>query len=295
MTDLEQEREQLRVEIEQWLAEQTYEWDNVLEENAFNKNLLVSQAELNHWLTQWLNTLPAEQKKTVIDIIDHLVIYISNFFHKHSNCEEIERSIVMEARLFESGLSSFEEIPSVDFYRLQYIEQKFRSRYPLYALVEGGLAGSGHPLLLAIDFPALLSINLKMLHYVASTYGYSLKHPYEQMLVLKVLHAATLPRHHKRAAWDWLIEHHVHRGQARELTLFDNGQTLIKEEWLETLVKQWVKAVVLYGLKKTSKKNWSLVGMVFGANMNYQWTKRVGQFASLFYRYRFLEERKEDV
>ncbi|GGK12524.1 hypothetical protein GCM10010965_01860 [Caldalkalibacillus thermarum] len=295
MTRLEQERQQLLKEINLWLDEQTQEWDSTLEENAFNKNVLVNQAELNHWMAKWLNTLPEEQKKTVVDMIDHLVIYIANFFHKHSNCEEIEKSIVMEARLFEPSLSSFDELPSVDFYRLQYIEQKFRSRYPLYALVEGGLAGTGHPLLLAIDFPALMSINLKMLHYVASAYGYSLKDPYEQIVLLKVLHAATLPGRHKRAAWQWLIDRHIQAGQPRDLSLFGPEQSIIKEEWLETLVKQWVKAIVLYGLKKTTKKNLSLIGMVLGANMNYQWTKRVGQFASHFYRYRFLEERKEEV
>lgn len=291
MVSLEKERSRLQQEIEAWVREggppQAGESGGLPSSGSWAGSY---RDELNQWLFSWLETLPTETKKRLANMMEHLVIYLSHFFHKNSQCDQVEQEILMEARMFQPELERFEQLPTLDFYRLQYMERKLSSRYPYYALLEGGLSGTGHPLLLAVDFPALLAINLKMVHYIASAYGYSLRYPNEQILVLKVLHAASLPKPHREAAWKWLIGQRNGGETDLELSVWTDSQALIKEEWLETLVKQWLKALVLYGLKRSSKKNGSLLGMIVGASLNYYWTRDVARFASYFYRYRFLEE-----
>jgi hypothetical protein len=261
--------------------------------NEQGNKLLQGIEEVDEWFSKWIQQLPQQQKENVIEIVDQLILNLSNFYQQKSKIEEAERKILIEGRLFDATIDSIQEMGQLSLHQLEYIEEKFKSKYSLYSLIEGGVAGVGHPLLLLFDLPALLSINMKMIQSISSTYGYSLRYPQEQILALKVLHAATLSRTYRDEAWEWIVQQYL---EEDEYSLhIQEHETVIQPEWLETLAKQWVKAIGLYGMKKASKKSFPIIGMALGANLNYRFTKQVAQFASQFYRFRFSEERQRGV
>ncbi|WP_304502747.1 EcsC family protein [Caldalkalibacillus mannanilyticus] len=141
------------------------------------------------------------------------------------------------------------------------------------------------------DLPALLAINMKMIQSIAGSYGYSLTSPTEQILSLQVLNAASLSKKLHADVMHWLEENHLDEAEA---FLSHRQGTIIQPEWLETLAKQWIKSLVLYGMKKTTKHSFSILGIALGANLNYQFTKNVAQFSSQFYRQRYLKSNGRD-
>lgn len=252
--------------------------------------LLQSADEVNDWFSNWMQQLPKKQQETMVEIVDQLVLHLSNLYQQKTRIEEVEKKILMEGRLFNSEIDIISEMDQLSLHHLEYIEEKFKSKYSLYSLIEGGVAGLGHPLCLLFDFPALLSINMKMIHSISSTYGFSLQYPSEQVLALKVLHAASLSQKYQNEAWEWIIQQYE---QEEEYSLYIHEQeTIIQPEWLETLAKQWIKALGLYGMKKMSKNGIPILGIALGANLNYKFTKQVAGFASEFYRYRFMKNHK---
>jgi hypothetical protein len=255
--------------------------------------LLQSADEVNDWFSNWMNQLPQKQQETMVEIVDQLILHLSNLYQQKTRIEEIEKKILIEGRLFNSEIDIISEMDQLSLHQLEYIEEKFKSKYSLYSLIEGGVAGIGHPLCLLFDFPALLSINMKMVHSISSTYGFSLLYPSEQILALKVLHASSLSQKYHSEAWEWIVQQYE---QEEEYSLYMHGQeTIIQPEWLETLAKQWIKALGLYGMRKASKSKFPVLGIALGANLNYKFTKQVASFASEFYRYRFMKNQKGRV
>lgn len=273
-------------EIEEWLLEYTSTNDDLIQDFIEMK-----KEEVNKSFSTWIRQLPEQQKQTFLEVLDQLIFQLSSYYHKSSRCNELEQKIMVEGRLFYSELDSITDMSQVPFHQLEYIEEKFKSKYRLYALMEGGIAGIGNPLSIALDFPALLFINLNLIQHIAGTYGYSLRSTGEQMLALKVLYASTLPRNYRHESWEWVTEQIKNKNDYD--ILISDEESMIQPEWLETLAKQWLKSVALLGLRKSSKKGIPILGVLLGANVNYHFTKNAAQFASYFYRYRFLYENFE--
>lgn len=276
--------EQLLSEIEEWLEHFPQAGDSM-----FTGLLDEKREEVQETFNRWLQRLPEEQKHSFLEILDQLIIQLANFLQKGSKSLEVEEKILLEGRLFVPDLHSITDMPRIPFHQLEYIEEKFTSKYRLYSLMQGGATGLGHPLVLAFDLPTLIMINLQLIQYIAGTYGYSLRSPSEQLIALQVLYGASLPRQYTAQAWQWLVS--KVETDSEESLLFYREQILIQEEWLETLAKHILKSFLLLGLRKTSRKCISLLGILLGANTNYSFTKQVAKFASYFYRYRCLQQK----
>lgn len=262
--------------------------------DLFSKKELTNRIEeVNQRFSEWMQQLPSEYQTIAVDILDKVVLALANFSQQQAKIADAERKVLIEARLFEESIETIADMHQLSVHQLEFLENKYRSKYGQYALLEGGLAGLGHPLGLLLDFPALLTINLRMVHSIASTYGYSLRYPPEQILALKVLHAGSLPSAYEEEVWEWLLEK-LH-SQDEFAPFYVGEETIIQPEWLQTLAKQWLKSAGLYGLKKVSKNKLSIVGALIGAGANYQFTDQVGRFASRFYRYRFDLDKQRGV
>ncbi|MDQ0168122.1 EcsC family protein [Bacillus horti] len=249
--------------------------------------------ELDKKFSEWMDLLPSEYQKIAVEAIDQVMFALANFCQQKAAVIETEHKIMVEARLFHEQIEAIEDMQKLSIQQLEFMESKIRSRFSKYALAEGGIAGLGHPLGLLLDFPALLTINLKMVQSIASTYGYSLRYPPEQALALKVLHAASLPKMYEEEAWSWLIAE-LYDQLDEDFPFYQEDQgTIIQREWLQTLAKQWIKSIGLYGLKKATKQKYSIVGAVLAAGANYQFTTHIGQVASRFYQYRFQASKEE--
>lgn len=247
--------------------------------------------DVNQWFSKWIQQLPDQQKQLTLEAIDQVVHYLSNFSHQKKRCLEMEQDILMEARIFNEDIEHIEDLSHLSTRQLEYISQKYVNKYQMYALVEGGVAGIGHPLGIALDFPALLMLNIRMVHYIASSFGYSIQHINEQMTAMHVLFGASLYENYRETIFEGLLEQ-TRAADDNPYLMLEN-EAMIPQEWLETLAKQWLKAITLYGLKKSSKKGYSIFGMALGARLNYVFTKQVAQFATKFYLERRLSSMEE--
>lgn len=248
--------------------------------------------EVDRTFAEWIQGIPDEYKAAVLEVMDQCIINISHFCQKQEKIEEQERKLLIEVRLLNPNIQTIQEMRTLSAHQLEYLAEKYRSRYCVYSLVQGGVSGIGHPLGLVADIPALLILNLNMIQSISGTYGYSLTSPYEQMLALKVLLSGTLSKSYHEAAWNWILDQY-HDPDEFAVYVGQNG-TIVQQEWLETLAKQLMKGFGLYGLRKVSGKKLSLLGIAAGAAYNYAFTKDVGDFALRFYQYRFREGKQND-
>lgn len=290
-TENELYREQLMKEIEVWLHENPYEVDEFVKGSIFSGGIdLIKQAELNQWFSNWVNQLPEEKRQIATEIVDQIVYYMTSTYINMPRLETMEADILRQARPFQANLTHISAMKQLSMSEVEYVESKYKNKYSLYALAEGGIAGLGKPLLLMLDFPALMTINLNLVHRIASCHGYSLKVPTENLLALKVLHAASLPKIYRREAWEWLLNHYHSDEFELHANIAENDQ-IMRPEFLETMAKQWVKSIALFGMRKINKNRSSILAMAIGANINYQFTNKIARFSSYFYRYRLLDEK----
>jgi hypothetical protein len=87
-------------------------------------------------------------------------------------------------------VESVEDLRRVDLERLDPIAKKFADNGSLVAAIEGGGAGLGGIVLLAADIPALFAINLRVTQQISACYGFDLRDPQFQPLIMAVLNVA---------------------------------------------------------------------------------------------------------
>ncbi|GAA3320517.1 hypothetical protein GCM10020331_031840 [Ectobacillus funiculus] len=78
--------------------------------------------------------------------------------------------------------------------------------------------------MLSADLPLMLTLNLKAVQLIATTYGYDVNKPYEMMLALKVFHVAILPARLQRYAWHGLLDE---MNEAGDMPFFYAGEDKI--------------------------------------------------------------------
>ncbi|WP_025026636.1 hypothetical protein [Caldalkalibacillus mannanilyticus] len=95
--------------------------------------------EVNEWFSTWVSRIPQEQKSQVIDLLDNVMFYLSNFFQQRERTLELERKIILEARLFDSTIDQLEDMEKLSLHQLEYLEEKWKTKYTMYSMIEGGL------------------------------------------------------------------------------------------------------------------------------------------------------------
>lgn len=92
---------------------------------------------------------------------------------------------------------------------LQYREAFVKRQIEIYkkaASIEGGITGAGGIFLGLADFPALLSLKLKLLFEIASLYGYDVKDYRERLYILYVFQLAFSSRKRQIEVFQYLSE-----------------------------------------------------------------------------------------
>jgi hypothetical protein len=196
-----------------------------------------------------------------------------------------------EARLFNDEIDHIADMKKLNIDQLRYMASQHIARQRLLSFAQGGLTGTGGFFLLGIDFPAVLTMNLRSVQLIAMNYGYQVGLPGEMMTALKVFHTASLPRRLRHDAWKNLEEEVF--GGIYDLYFYEDDSILVNSHWLEHTLKQLVKSVVIQLLRKKLVQGVPLLGMAFGASMNYQFSRQITELAHHFYQKRHLNDKKE--
>lgn len=153
--------------------------------------------------------------------------------------------------------------------------------YKRTASVEGAVTGAGGILLGVADFPALLTIKMKLLFDIAATYGFDVKAYKERLFLLTVFQLAFSSHKHRKEVyervlhWDAYAEH-----LPADVDHFD---------W-RTFQLEYRDYIDLAKMAQLVP----IIGAAVGAVVNYRLTQQLGITAMNAYRLRMLKL-EEDV
>lgn len=244
------------------------------------------------WVTSNFEYLDANIKDKLFSKLDAWFFHTHAFLQGTSFQNEARSRIVGIGRVIDSKVEQIEDLRkelTVD--QLTYIADQQIARGRLYSFAQGGLTGTGGWLLLGLDFPLMMLLNIRNVQLIGLTFGHEMNHPFEMMISLKVFHAATLPKRLQASAWEELI-HEV--GEKNHPYIYEGNDRLTDEKWLEQPIKQCFKSLSIVMFRKKIFQGLPFISIAIGAYSNFQLTKQVTDFAMKFYQYRHLIYEKEE-
>lgn len=274
-------------EFEAERMQQIHQWLNELESRQEAPGDLLQRYDL--FLDELFALLPDEMQKRILESLDQCFIYVQVALHQVEHVHDKAEKIIANVKVMNSKIDDLSGMKSLPLEKLQLLAEREINMHQLYSLVQGGLAGSGNPLLLGIDLPAVILINLKAIQSIALSYGYPIHHPVEAILALKVFHSATLPKRFQRKAWDRLFQ----ELRDQDGYFYEGNNRISDVPWFNTLLLQLMKAVAIHLFRNKETKKGSFFSVAIGAGSNYVLTKQVTDWAHRFYQYRFLLDKND--
>ncbi|WP_236611065.1 EcsC family protein [Halalkalibacterium ligniniphilum] len=278
MMKMAKQDERLWTEIEMW------------EERFFDHEATDLERTYQRWLEQTFAALGETTQQTVLEKIDTVMFHMLAAMQNSRSIEELSRRILNHGKVFDVQIETLNDMKNLRIEQLHFIAEQQMAKQRLLSFGQGGLTGMGGAFLLAVDVPSMVAINLRSIQQLALTYGYELKQPYEMMLILKLFHVATVPKAYQADNWDKLIEG-VKGENVDDPFYYGSSEVIFEREWVQQLLRQIAKGFVISMLRKKMIQGVPLVGMVFGARMNYQFSQQVINIAHRFYQKRHLLEK----
>ncbi|WP_342743654.1 EcsC family protein [Halobacillus massiliensis] len=241
----------------------------------------------SNWINQSISQINPDIKSKFFSKLDNWLFHTHAFLQGSSFQEDARARILSVGRVFSGDIKEIWEMKQLTIDQLTYIANQQTAKSRLYAFAQGGVTGTGGWLLLSIDFPLMVTINLRTVQLIGLTFGHEMNHPYEMMLSLKLFHAATLPKRLQAEAWKELVEEIKNKESAY---VYLGDDRLTDQTWLEQPLKQVFKSLFIMMFRKKLFQGIPLISVAIGAQANYSLTKQVAEFATKFYQYRYLLE-----
>jgi uncharacterized protein (DUF697 family) len=159
--------------------------------------------------------------------------------------------------------------------------EKIVQKYKKIASVEGAGTGFGGLIASAIDFPALITIKLKMLQEISLLFGYSLTDFEERLYIVKVLQLEFSSKEFKKKYW----------AELKQWTELQDGLASKTHSW-KTF--DWEEFYMEYKQSIELAKLFQMIpglGAIVGAWANYSFLEDLGETAILCYELRYLQEK----
>lgn len=274
-------------EHEQKLFNEIKEWERKLYKYEPNDFEMTYQK----YVERTFSMLPEDVQKQVFTVLDTWLFHLHALIQGSRVQTDAKERIVSAGRIFNQEIQSIEDMRQLDIHQLNYIAEQQIARHRLYSFAQGGLTGTGGPILLTSDFPAMAVINLRVVQLIAMTYGYEVNTPFEMMTSLKVFHAATLPNRIQQTAWEELIEE---LEGTKDFYFYEGREELTDLTWFDQPMMQVLKGIAILVFRKKLLQGVPLISMAIGAGTNYQITRKVTEFAQKYYQMRYLKEKMGD-
>lgn len=250
------------------------------------------QLTYEKYLQQSFSLLPEKVQLQFFSVIDNWLFHLHSMIQGSQLQMDAKERILSSGRIFQKNLEKIEDLKKLSIEQLQYIAEQQIARHRFYSFAQGGLAGTGGPLLLSTDIPAIAVINLRVVQLIAMTYGVEVNTPIEMMTSLKVFHMATLPPRLQKEGWISLMDEL--EGRADDY-FYEGNEEITDITWIEQPVQQVMKALVITMFRKKVIQGIPLVSMAIGAGANYQLTRKVTDLAHKYYQLRYLREKEEFI
>lgn len=260
------------------------------EKNLYQYEANDLQLTYEKYLERSFSLLPEKIQRQFFSVIDSWLFHLHGMIQGSQLQMDAKERILSSGRIFNKDIEKIEDLKQLDINQLQYIAMQQIARHRLYSFAQGGLAGTGGPLLLGTDIPAMAVINLRAIQLIAMAYGFEVNTPHEMMTSLKVFHTATLPARLQKEGWSTLVNE---IDSSKDHYFYQGNDEITDVTWLEQPVQQLFKAMVITLFRKKVIQGIPLVSMSIGAATNYQITRKVTEVAHKYYQLRYLKEKEE--
>ncbi len=180
------------------------------------------------------------------------------------------------------------DIASLDLEDIDKVIGFLAAKYKAAASVEGGATGAAGLPGIAIDIPALVTLNLRAIGEYATYYGFDVDSQRERLWVMNILGYASSPNDSaKQVAMAQLVR------IAQDVARRKPWKVLEKQAFVK-IVKRIAEAVGIRITKAKMAQMVPAVGAAVGAGFNAYYTSRVCDAAYYLYRERFLAEKYGD-
>lgn len=272
-------------ELKVW--EEISKWENSQFTNQGTDFSLTYQK----WVNKSIKRLNPVFKRQVLSTLDQTL------FHIHASLQQSDfekrslENLFVEARVFRSDIYDIQDLKKLSIDQLRFIARKHIVKQRVTALAQGGVTGAGGMLMSVSDLPLMLAINSRTVQLLAMIYGNDIRKPFEMMLVLKVFHAASLPKDLQGVAWQDLFDETLSIDQ--ETFFYEGEENVIAQSWIQQPLKQLMKLLVLKFARRKLIQGIPLAGIALGAGINYRFACEVSDISHMFYQKRWLKEKIE--
>lgn len=274
-----------KTKLERETLEEIITWEN---------NLMVDEKDWHQTFDEWvmfaLSKMDEETKENVAKKVEEWLFYIQAAILQSRDFENRIEKLLEEARVYHEDIRTVKDLKNLPFAQLNFFADRHIGAHKIVSIVQGGITGTRNLLLRSMDLPVSIVLNIRLVQFIAASYGYDTKHPFEMMLALKVFYCSTLPKRFRREEWKKLIEE---TRTKKEKYFYDGNEQFVDSRWLSSLLLAIVKGSVVKAFSKREEKKRSFVAMAISAGYNYVVTKNVAKFAKRFYQYRYIMEKTE--
>ncbi|WP_238378765.1 EcsC family protein [Halalkalibacillus sediminis] len=238
------------------------------------------------WVKDQFAKLPDNTQHRFFEVMDQWILYTYTFLQSTNAQVDATNRILQVGRTYDESIERVEDLRSISIEKLTYMADQQVARNRLYAFSQGGITGTGGWLLLGLDFPMMIALNLRSVQLIGTCFGYNMHNPLEMILALKVFHAGAMPKRMQYLAWEEL------KGSMEELEgIMDEQEWITDESWLEPPLQNLFKTLAIVMFKKKMLQGIPIVSVGIGAVSNYKLAKQVSDFAKKFYQYRLIHEK----
>ncbi|MET3682645.1 hypothetical protein ABID56_000726 [Alkalibacillus flavidus] len=235
------------------------------------------------WIQEQFHKFPKVIQQRFFNSVDQWLIYTYTFLQGTQTQNDAYARLLQVGRTYDESINTVEDLQTLSIEKQTYLAHQQVAKNRLYSFVQGGTAGSGGWLLLGVDIPLMVGLNLRTIQLIGTSFGYNMHNPIEMLLALKIFHAGALPKRLRYQAWEELKE------AVREYdSIMMDHDTLTDPTWAEQPLKSIFKTLAIVLFRKKMMQGIPLMSIGIGAAMNYKTAKDVSDFATRFYQYRTL-------
>ena len=224
------------------------------------------------------------------EIVDQASTAIEQFLSVLNNASEwtYDANDILRIAKEEKGLDveTVEDLRDEKLEPLDAIAKGMFTQNSLLAAIEGGGTGLGGAFFIAADIPLLFTINLRLIQQIGASYGFMMRGPDFQPLILSIFNAAA--SNEQRAKNEALREISVAAAAfANDLT-YKGRTTGTFQNQNRHLPREIAKNIVGRKIAQTIP----IAGAAVGAGINYWFTSETAQTTYMLFRQLYLERRE---
>jgi hypothetical protein len=183
------------------------------------------------------------------------------------------------------SVNSIDEIRQLPFEVCDRVAQTHISTNKIYGAIEGGVTGSGGLFSMALDIPAIMAINFRMVFQIANSFGYSTDSEMEKLYILNIFSIADEGHVGKMMVWGELQK--IAKSVAQKRVWSE-----IERNYLALAIKNVAEVLGVRLTKAKLGEMVPIIGLFVGAGINYKFTQSNGIAALMAYRQRRLDDEK---